>query len=93
MKQIKCHCNRCSINLGIEKVYRTLIFACEDCRQALKWANKEDGLEPNDLRKIAYVDSDIESFSGLENMRAFQLRKGSKSTRIYCKECFSILAA
>ena len=25
-------------------------------------------------------------------MGAFQLRKGSKSTRLYCKECFSILA-
>ena len=32
------------------------------------------------------------NFSGVENMAAFQLRKGAKSKRIYCKECFSILA-
>ena len=92
MNKITCHCGRCCINLEIEKVYRTLICACEDCRQALQWAYEEGGVKPNDLPKLVYVDSDIESFSGLENMRAFQLRKGSKSTRIYCKECFSILA-
>ena len=69
-----------------------MICACEDCRQALEWAHKQGGVKPNALPKLVYVDSNIESFSGLENMRAFQLRKGSKSTRIYCKECFSILA-
>ena len=92
MNKITCHCGRCCINLEIEKVYRTLICACEDCRQALEWAQKQGGVKPNDLPKLIYVDSNIESFSGLENMRAFQLRKGSKSTRVYCKECFSILA-
>jgi hypothetical protein len=92
MNKIKCHCGRCSINLETEKVYRTLICVCEDCRQALEWAHKQGGVKPNDLPKLVYVDSDIESFSGLENMAAFQLRKGAKSTRIYCKECFSILA-
>ena len=92
MNKITCHCSRCCINLKIEKVYRTLICACEDCRQALEWAQKQGGVKPNDLPKFVYVDSNIESFSGLENMAAFQLRKGAKSTRIYCKECFSILA-
>ena len=57
-----------------------------------RWAKNEE-VKPNDLPKLVYVDSNIETyFSGLENMRAFQLRKGSKSTRVYCKECFSILA-
>ena len=92
MNKIKCHCGRCCINLEIEKVYRTLICACEDCRQALEWTQKQGGVKPNDLPKLVYVDSNIETFSGLENMGAFQLREGSKSTRIYCKECFSILA-
>ena len=92
MNKITCHCGRCCINLEIEKVYRTLICACEDCRQALEWAQKQGGVKPNALPKLVYVDANIESFSGLENMRAFQLRKGSKSTRLYCKECFSILA-
>ena len=92
MNKITCHCGRCSITLEVDKVYRTLICACEDCRQALEWAYKEGGLKPNALPKLVYVDSDIESFSGSENMGAFQLRKGSNSTRIYCKKCFSILA-
>ena len=92
MSKITCRCAKSSINLNTEKVYRTLICACEDCRQALEWAFKAGGEKPSDLPKLVYVDSDIESFSGLENMRAFQLRKGSKSTRIYCKKCFSILA-
>lgn len=92
MSKITCRCANSSINLKTEKVYRTLIRACEDCRQALEWAYKVGGEKPSDLPKLVYVDYDIESFSGLENMRAFQLRKGSKSTRLYCKECFSILA-
>ena len=92
MNEITCLCGKCCINLEIEKVYRTLICACEDCRQALEWAHKQGGVKPNDLPKLVYVDSDIESFSGLANMGAFQLRKGAKSTRIYCKECFSIIA-
>ena len=92
MNKITCHCGRFCINLEIEKVYKTLICACEDCRQALEWAQKQGGVKPNALPKLVYVDSNIESFSGLENMRAFQMRKGSKSTRLYCKECFSILA-
>ena len=92
MNKITCRCGKSSINLKTESVYRTLICACEDCRQALEWAHKQGGVKPNDLPKLVYVDSDIESFSGLENMAAFQLRMGAKSTRIYCKECFSILA-
>ena len=92
MNKITCHCGRFCINLEIEKVYKTLICACEDCRQALEWAQKQGGVKPNALPKLVYGDSNIESFSGLENMRAFQMRKGSKSTRLYCKECFSILA-
>ena len=92
MNKITCHCGRCCINLETEKVYRTIICACEDCRQALEWAQKQGGVKPNALPKLVYGDSNIESFSGLENMRAFQMRKGSKSTRLYCKECFSILA-
>ncbi|MDC3170375.1 hypothetical protein OA871_04960 [Paracoccaceae bacterium] len=66
--------------------------ACEDYREALEWAQKQGGVKPSDLPKLVYVDTNIESFSGLENMRAFRLRKGSKSARVYCKECFSILA-
>tara|TARA_B100001057_G_scaffold355515_1_gene357537 strand:- start:390 stop:992 length:603 start_codon:yes stop_codon:yes gene_type:complete len=92
MKRITCYCGRCSINLGVNKVYRTLICACEDCRQALEWAHKKGGEKPNLLPKLVYVDSKIEGFSGFENMGAFQLREGAKSTRVYCKTCFSILA-
>ena len=92
MNKITCRCGKSSINLKTEKVYRTLICACEDCRQALEWAHKQGGVKPNDLPKLVYVDSDIASFSGLQNMGSFQLRKGAKSTRIYCKECFSIFA-
>ena len=92
MNKIIYRCGKSSINLKTEKVYRTLICACEDCHQALEWAHKQRELKPNDLPKPVYVDSDIESFSGFENMGAFQLRKGAKSTRIYCKECFSIIA-
>ena len=92
MNKITCRCGKSSINLKTEKIYRTLICACEDCRQALEWAHKQGGVKPNDLPKLVYVDSNIESFSGLENVGAFQLRKGAKSTRVYCKKCFSIIA-
>jgi len=64
MNKITCRCGKSSINLETEKVYRTLICACEDCRQALEWAYKEGGEKPSDLPKLVYVDSDIMSFSG-----------------------------
>ena len=73
MSKITYRCANSSINLKTEKVYGTLICACEDCRQALEWAYEAGGEKPSDLPKLVYVDSDIESFSGLENMRAFQL--------------------
>ena len=80
MNKIIYRCGKSSINLKTEKVYRTLICACEDCHQALEWAHKEGEVKPNDLPKLFYVDSDIESFSGLENINIFIL---------YCK--FNVL--
>ena len=66
--------------------------ACEDCRQALRWAEINGGKKPKDILYSVYFRSDIKSYSGIENMIATQLRGDASSTRIYCKNCYSCFA-
>ena len=66
--------------------------ACEDCRQALRWAEINGGKKPKDILYSVYFRSDIQSYNGIENMIATQLRDDASSTRIYCKKCFSCFA-
>ncbi len=49
------------------------------------------GLLPDRLQKLIYVRSDIKDVEGIKYMHAYQLRNNSSSTRIYHKECYSII--
>ena len=66
--------------------------ACEDCRQALRWAAQRGGNKPKDIIYSAYFRSDIQSYDGIDNMTVTQLRSDARSTRVYCKNCFSCIA-
>ena len=66
--------------------------ACEDCRQALSWAAQRGGKKPKDIIYSAYFRSDIQSYDGIKNMTVTQLRSDARSTRVYCKNCFSCIA-
>ena len=89
---ISCHCGACSLKLNDPSPKFSLMCACEDCKQALSWAAQRGGKKPKDIIYSAYFRSDIQSYAGIENMTVTQLRSNAKSTRVYCKNCFSCIA-
>ena len=91
MSVIKCNCEKCKIFLNENKIYYSLFCGCEDCRQAGQWGYSKGGPLPDRLQKLIYVRSDIKDVEGIKYMHAYQLRNNSSSTRIYCKECYSII--
>ena len=91
MAKIQCICGKCELHLYDSKIYYSLFCGCEDCRQAAKWGEREGGKSPEKLQKLIYMRSDISKLKGKKFMKAFQLRKEARSTRIYCTSCFSIL--
>ena len=91
MSVIECNCEKCKIFLNENKIYYSLFCGCEDCRQAGQWGHSKGGPLPDRLQKLIYVRSDIKDVEGIEYMHAYQLRNNSSSTRIYCKECYSII--
>lgn len=91
MNTVSCKCGICSIKLYDTDAKLGIYCACIDCRNALEWCEKHGGPKPSEIPQLIYLRSDIESFCGANYMGAFQLRSDAKSTRVYCKECFSIL--
>ena len=89
--KITCHCGACGFEIADEQPSLSLLCGCTDCREALKWCSKKGGLEPVSLPELIYVKSDIVYTFGLEYLQAFQLRHNARSTRVYCKECFSVI--
>ena len=91
MTKIKCICGKCELHLNDKKIYYSLFCGCEDCRQAAKWGERKGGKSPEKLQKLIYVRSDISKVKGKKFMKAFQLRKNARSTRVYCISCYTIL--
>ena len=91
MTKIKCICGKCELYLNDKKIYYSLFCGCEDCRQAAKWGERKGGKSPEKLQKLIYMRSDISNVKGKKFMKAFQLRKDARSTRVYCISCYSIL--
>ena len=91
MSVIKCNCEKCKIYLHESKIHYSVFCGCEDCRQAGEWGHSKGGPLPEKLQKLIYVRSDIKKVEGKKYMHAYQLRSNARSTRIYCKECYSII--
>ena len=91
MLNIYCNCGSCGIELYDEKPKLSLFCGCEDCRQATEWGAKNGAKPSSPFAEAIYMRSDIASVKGRETMKAVQLRKNAKSTRVYCKNCHSIL--
>ena len=88
---IECKCGSAALTIADGKAILCLECGCEDCRQALQWAYKYGGVEPDPLPRLYYMRSDIVDIKGRGHMRAFKLRKGGRSTRIHCLKCYSVL--
>ena len=75
---ISCCCGACSLKLNEPSPKFSLMCACEDCRQALRWAAQRGGKEPKDIIYSVYLRSDIHSYDGLEHMIVTQLRSDAR---------------
>jgi len=86
-----CHCGACGFDLTLPIPKLSLLCGCEDCLQALEWGSSKGGKKPAVLPELIYVSSDILTVTGKKFMKAFHLREGAKSTRVYCTLCFSVI--
>src|SRR3954454_5843436 len=89
--KISCKCGACELTLTDGKSIVSFLYGCEDCRQALQWGFKNGGAKPNPLPRLYYMRSDIADVKGRDKMVAVKLREDGRSTRVYCKNCYSIL--
>ena len=90
--KISCSCGKCGIELNDTSPKYSVMCACEDCRQALSWAEKNGGKKPKNILYSVYFRSDISNYFGLESMVVTHLREDASSTRVYCKNCYSCIA-
>jgi hypothetical protein len=88
---ISCSCGSCQLFLNDPLPRYSVLCACEDCRQALRWAEINGGKKPKDILYSVYFRSDIKSYNGIENMIATQLRGDASSTRDIVKIAILVL--
>ena len=91
MGKITCFCGKCELTLVADKALGSYLCGCQDCRQAVQWAEHNGGQRANILQRDIYVSSDILNVKGSNHMKTFLLRDGGLSKRLYCTLCYSIL--
>jgi hypothetical protein len=89
--RISCKCGTCRLTLNDPVPRYSVLCACQDCRQALRWAAKFGGQAPSDLVRLTYFRSDFLKIEGKEHIIANKLRGDSRSTRLFCNKCYSCI--
>ena len=59
MGKITCFCGKCELTLVADKALGSYLCGCQDCRQAVQWAEHNGGQRANVLQRDIYVSSDI----------------------------------
>ena len=91
--KIGCKCGKAEITIADGTAIHRIFCACEDCRQALEWASLNGAEQPDTLPDLYYLPSDILAWKGEDYMRAVKLREDGRAIRVFCKNCFSMIAA
>ena len=89
--EINCACGVCGITLADGRAIQNIRCGCEDCRQALQWAHTQGGRKPSHISNAYYIPADIIETNGVEYMKAYKLRQDGRSTRVFCKKCYSMI--
>ena len=89
--QISCKCGTCRLTLNDPVPRYSVLCACQDCRQALRWAAKFGGQAPSDLVRLTYLRSDFSKIDGKEHIIANKLRDDNHSIRLFCNKCYSCI--
>ena len=89
---IGCSCGKCKITVADNRAVQYFRCGCEDCRQGIEWGVAKGTVTPDQLPHLYYILADIISIKGKEFMSAYKLREDGRSTRLYCNQCWSLLA-
>ena len=89
---IGCSCGKCKIIVADNRAVQYFRCGCEDCRQGIEWGVTRGTVTPDQLPHLYYILADIISIKGKEFMSAYKLREDGRSTRLYCNQCWSLLA-
>ena len=96
---IGCHCGICEITVADKRAVQYFRCGCEDCRQGIEWGSSRKTTKPNictvkpdQLPHVYYIPADIISIKGKESMSAYKLREDGRSIRLYCNQCWSLIA-
>ncbi len=89
---IGCSCGKCKITVADKRAVQYFRCGCEDCRQGIEWGVTRGTLTPDQLPHLYYILADIIAIKGKEFMSAYKLREDGRSTRLYCNQCWSLIA-
>ena len=89
---IGCKCGKCEITVADNRAVQYFRCGCEDCRQGIEWRAAKSAVIPDQLPHGYYIPADIISTKGKEFMSAYKLREDGRSTRLYCNQCWSLIA-
>lgn len=89
---IRCLCGACSVTVADNQARCYVRCGCNDCRQFAQYTHLKGGVSPVSLPRLFYFKSDILAVEGKENIKGLKLRAGGASTRLCCKNCYSVLA-
>ena len=89
---IGCQCGKCEITVADNRAVQYFRCGCEDCRQGIEWGAVKSTVKPDQLPHGYYIPADIISVEGKEFMSAYKLREDGRSTRLYCNQCWSLIA-
>ena len=89
---IGCNCGKCEITVADNRAAQYFLCGCEDCRQGAEWGASKGGVKSDQLPHLYYIPADIISIKGKEFMSAYKLREDGRSTRLYCNQCWSLIA-
>ena len=89
---IGCQCGKCEITVADNRAIQYFRCGCEDCRQGIEWGALKSTVTPDQLPHGYYIPADIISIKGKEFMNAYKLREDGRSIRLYCNQCWSLIA-
>ena len=80
-----------TLSITLDQTNRVIAKWLINESQALEWCATKGAVRPVSLPELIYVKSDILAVNGLQFIGAFHLRPEARSTRLYCKKCYSII--
>ena len=89
---IGCNCGKCEITVTDNRAVQYFRYGYEDCRQGIEWVSSENRVMPDQLPHSYYIPADAIFIKGEEFMNTYKLPEDGRSIRLYCNQCWSLIA-